>query len=65
MAELIRLIKESFELSVKMRWLKEIEKTIDQRNKLYQAYQRKHLVAQDLVKKFNELYPDAKLKWKE
>ena len=65
MANLIKLIKESIDLSVRMRWLREIEKSLDKRNKLYQAYQRECLVAKDLVKSFNELYPDAQLKWKE
>jgi hypothetical protein len=65
MENLINLIKESIDLSVRMRWLKQIEKSCDKRNKLYQAYQRECLVIEDLVKKFNELYPDDKLKRKE
>jgi hypothetical protein len=60
MAELIHLIKESFELSVKMRWLKQIEKAIHKREKLYEDYQRQGFVISDLVSRFNELYPDDK-----
>ena len=61
MAELIHLIKESFELSVKMRWLKEIEKAIHKRQKLYEDYQRQGFVISELVKEFNKRYPDGKL----
>ena len=64
MAELIKLIKESFEVSVRMRWLKEIEKAIDKRNKTYQDYRRQELVIAELVNRFNELYHDSKLNWK-
>lgn len=64
MRELIKLIKESFEVSVRLRWLKEIEKAIDKRNKIYQDYRRQGLVITDLVNRFNELYPDSKLNWK-
>lgn len=60
MAELIHLIKESFELSVKMRWLKEIEKATHKRQKLYEDYQRQGFVISELVKEFNKRYPDDK-----
>ena len=60
MAELIKLIKESFELSVKMRWLKEIEKAIHKREKLYKDYQRQGVVISELVKEFNKRYSDDK-----
>ena len=61
MAELIHVIKKSFELSVKTRWLKEIEKAIHKREKLYEDYQRQGFVISELVKEFNKRYPDDKL----
>jgi hypothetical protein len=60
MAELMKLIKESFDLSVKMRWLKEIKKAIDKREKLYEDYQRQGIIVSELVGRFKELYPDDK-----
>ena len=66
MAELIKLIKESIDLSVRMRWLKEMNRALDKRHKIYQDYIRQGLVIDDLVNEFNERYPDNKIKlaWK-
>lgn len=55
MAELIKM---SFEIWVKMRWLKEINKVVDERNKAYKKYIRKCLVLDDLLKEFNKKYPN-------
>lgn len=64
MAELINLIKKSFDLSVRMRWLKEINRAIKKRSKIYEAYRKQSYIIADLVNRFNELYPDSKLNLK-
>ena len=58
MEKLKDLIKESFELSVKMRWLKEINRATERYKKTYAKASREHAVMQGLIKKYNELYND-------
>lgn len=55
---MLELIKRSFNLSVKMRWLKEINKVVDARNKAYKKYVKEALVLDDLLKAFNQKYPN-------
>jgi hypothetical protein len=64
MAELINLIKESFDLSVRIRRLKNIDRAIKKRSKIYEAYRRQNYIIVDLVNKYNELYPDSKFNLK-
>ena len=52
------LLKRRFELSVKMRWIKEINKVVDKRNKAYKKYTKESLVLDDLLKEFNKKYPN-------
>lgn len=52
------LLKESFELSVKMRWLKEINRATERYKKTYSKACREHQVMQALIKRYNELYND-------
>ena len=61
MRELIKLIKKSIDISMRMRWLKSIEKSLDKRHKLYQAYKREIFVTNQLVKEYNERYPNEKI----
>ena len=58
MEKLKDLIKESFELSIKMRWLKEINRATERYKKTYTKACREHAVMQGLIKKYNELYND-------
>lgn len=58
MEKLKQLIKESFELSVKKRWLREIERATDRYKKTYAKATREHAVMQALIKRYNELYND-------
>lgn len=59
---MLELIKMNFNLWVKMRWLKEINKVVDERNKAYKKYTRKALVLEDLLKEFNKKYPNDVIK---
>ena len=56
MEQLKKLIKESFELWVKKRWLKEIDRSIDRYKKTYAKACREHYVMQTLIKRYNEIY---------
>jgi hypothetical protein len=56
MAKLIRLIKESFELFVKMRWLKTISKEIDKCNKIKEQLDRQRYVVSSLIEEYMEIY---------
>lgn len=58
MDKLKDLIKESFELSVKMRWLKEINRATERYKKTYAKACREHYIMQTLIKKYNDLYND-------
>ena len=53
------LIKKSFDLWVKMRWLKMIEKETKKRDKLWSRYNRQKYVVSELLKEYFELYPEA------
>lgn len=56
MAELKRLIKNSFELSVKMRWLKTISKETDKYNKIKEQLDRQRYVVNSLLEEYREIY---------
>ena len=58
------LIKKSFDLWIRKRWLKIIAKEVAKRDKLLNAYHRKVYVVGELVKEYNKLYPEALLKVK-
>ena len=53
-----KLLKETFDLWGRMRWLKIIDKEIKKRDKCYRAYERHKIVAFQLAIKYNELYPE-------
>ena len=50
------LLKCSFELMVKKRWLREIDKAIDQYHKTQKTANRKYIVMKALVDRYNEIY---------
>ena len=56
------LLKRQFELWVKMRWLKIIDKEIKKRRKYFFKYKRKEYVVNKLVEEYNNLYADSKIK---
>ena len=57
---MIELLKRSFELWVEKRWIKEIERAIDDHRKAVEKANRKFYVLQKLVEAYNERY-DANL----
>lgn len=57
-----KLLKQTFELWVKMRWLKTIDKEIGKRRKYFFKYKRQEYVVNKLVEEYNNLYADSKLK---
>ena len=59
------LIKKSFDLWIRKRWLKIIAKEVAKRDKLLNAYHRKVYVVGELVKEYNKLYPEALLRVKD
>jgi hypothetical protein len=56
MQELKKLLKESFELFVKKRWLKEIDRSIDRYKKAYAKATREHYVMNKLIDEYNKIY---------
>lgn len=56
------LIKRSFDVYVKMRWLKTIDKETDKYNKIEAKRKRQAYVVHSLWKRYNELYSNEKLK---
>lgn len=59
MKELKDLIKKSFALWVKMRWLKTIDKEVKKRRKYFFKYKRQEYVVNKLVEEYNALYADG------
>ena len=55
------LLKRSFELWVKMRWLKTIDKEIKKRRKYFFKYKMKEYVVNKLVEEYNNLYADSRI----
>lgn len=58
MKELKDLIKKSFALWVKMRWLKTIDKEVKKRRKYFFKYKRQEYVVNKLVEEYLALYAD-------
>jgi hypothetical protein len=58
MEKLKQLIKESFELSVKKRWLKEIDRAIDRYKKTYAKATREHYVMSKLIEEYKKIYSE-------
>jgi hypothetical protein len=62
MIELKEMIKKSFDLWVKMRWLKTIDKEVKKRRKYFFKFKRQEYVVNKLVEEYNNLYADSKFK---
>ncbi len=56
MQELKKLLKESFELCVKKRWLKEIDRAVDRYKKTYAKATREYYVMNKLIEEYNKIY---------
>lgn len=60
-----KLLKRQFELWVKMRWLKTIDKEIKKRRKYLFKYKRQEYVVNKLVDEYNKIYADSVIKIKD
>ena len=56
MDKLIELLKRTFEIWCKKRWLKEIDRAIDHYHKAQNKANREFFVMQRLVDRYNEIY---------
>lgn len=56
MQQIKKLLKESFELWVKKRWLKEINRAIDKYHKVQAKANREYYVMSKLIERYNEIY---------
>ena len=57
-----KLLKQTFELWVKMWWLKTIDKEIAKRRKYFFKYKRQEYVVNKLVDEYNKIYADSVIK---
>lgn len=62
MMEILKLLNESLELTLRNMWLKAIQKEIDKCNKLYDKADRQKYVAKKMMDRYNDLYPDDMIK---
>lgn len=56
--ELKKLLKQSFELTVRTRWLKTIDKEVNKRNKLKIKLDTSQYIIDELVKEYEKKYND-------
>ena len=62
MKALKELIKESFEMRVRMSWLKTINKEVNKREKAMKQFNRHNFIVKKLQEEYKKLYQDL---WKE
>ena len=60
--EMKKILKERFDLWIKMRWLKAINKEVDKYNKISNKAKRQSYVVHSMWQRFNELYPNKEIK---
>ena len=60
--EMKKILKERFDLWIKMRWLKAINKEVDKYNKISNKAKRQSYVVHSMWRRFNELYPNKEIK---
>lgn len=58
---LVALLKERIELEIRFLWLKRINKEVDRYNKYNQKARILARTVHDLIRRYNELYPDDKI----
>ena len=56
MEKLKELFKRSFDLWVKKRWLKEIDRAVDRYKKTYAKATREHYVMNKLIEEYKKIY---------
>ena len=56
--ELKKLLKQSFELTVRTRWLKTIDKEVNKRNKLKIKLDASQYIIDELIKEYENKYND-------
>lgn len=56
MKKMLKLLKQSFDLWCKMRWLKTIDKECDKYNKLKRELDCSRHVISELLKEYNKIY---------
>lgn len=62
MSRVFDLVKRTFDIWAKKRWLKFIDKEVSKYNRLNDETRRQAHIVHALVDKYNELYPDSKIK---
>ena len=58
MEKLKELLKSSFELWVKKRWLKEIDRSVDRYNNYKDKAAKEQYILNSLIKEYNKIYHD-------
>lgn len=58
MSQLKELVKEAFELNVRMRWLKTINKAVKKRDNTLEKFKRQNYVVTKLVEEYKKIYPN-------
>ena len=58
---MIDLIREWFEFWAKQNWLKHIDRAVNEYNRLEQKARVQAHVVHELVKRYNEIYPNDKI----
>ena len=58
MEELLKLLKQYFELCRKERWLKAIDKQINKYDHMRQKMDRQHHILSEMINRYNEIYGD-------
>lgn len=53
---MLEWLKQSIELSAKMRWLKTIDKELDKCNELKKEYSRRQYIIKSLIEEYNKIY---------
>ena len=59
METLKELIKESFEMRVRMSWLKTINKEVNKREKAMKQFNRHNFIVKKLQEEYKKLYQDS------
>lgn len=55
-----KLLKESFNLWCRMRWLKTIDKEVKKRDKYYEKYKRHRYIAIKLYEEYEKDFPEKR-----
>lgn len=53
-----KFIKEWFELKIKLRWLKQVNRAVDKYNRLNEKARIQGFIAKEMMRHYNEIYAD-------